>query len=75
MNPAEVLGLNPRPIPKATNSPASAPEAADWLKHPVALVERVSLAMQLDSEPEYDPANPPAETSELVWKDGCLQLE
>ena len=58
-NPAEVLGLNPHRRFNDVPAPTSAPEAAEWLKHPVALVERVSLAMQLEKEPEYDPANPP----------------
>ncbi len=56
MNAHEVLSLNPRPIPNKAQPPASAPEAADWLKHPSAVIKRVTLAMRLAADREYDPA-------------------
>jgi hypothetical protein len=53
MNAFEVIAANPKPTASEAQDASSAPEAADWLQHPDAVVERVTLAMQLANEPPY----------------------
>jgi hypothetical protein len=79
VNPASALGRNPRPTPKTIQDHASAPEAADWLKHPAALVKRVTLAMKLAQEPEYTGPEPPVDHSPVapvvISEEGAILLE
>jgi hypothetical protein len=79
VNPAKALGRNPRPTPKAIQDHTSVPAAADWLKHPEALVQRVTLAMQLTQEPEYTGPEPPIDNSPakpiVISEEGAFLLE
>lgn len=64
VEPLDAIASTPKPTASEAQADASAPAAAHWLQHPDPPAPRVTLAMQLADEREYDPALDGPEESE-----------